>query len=62
MALKEPDMNNPQLQLGVGLQQPFSALKELNITLYHALSGLKILVMTYPQLALGVIQITPLRG
>jgi hypothetical protein len=25
-------MNNPQRQLGVGLQQSFAALKELNIT------------------------------
>jgi hypothetical protein len=61
-------MNNPQRQLGVGQRPLSAALKELNITYkvitlfcseHHAPSGLIIIVVPHPQLALGVINIQP---
>jgi len=40
LALKEPNMNNPRRQPGVRLEQPLSALKELNIIVMENISRL----------------------
>ena len=63
-------MNNPWRSRGCDVTLPFTALKELNmsvvsVTLSNNISpfqGLIRVVIIDPQLALGVIQIMPLRG
>jgi len=55
-------MNNPQRQLGVGLQQTFFSSEGAEYNSISRPFRAKDLTKTYPQLALGVIQITPLRG